>query len=145
MSPSATPITLSGWALVLGASSGFGEATSLALARAGLSIFGVHLDRRATLPNVERIVAEIRGMGREAHFFNVNAADDEKRVEVAGDPGQQFVGEGGDRSREVAVELDRRHQPEPADVLDEAVRRARGAQRVPQVLADLQGVLRQAL
>jgi enoyl-[acyl-carrier protein] reductase III len=82
MSPSSSPIALSGWALVLGASSGFGEATSLALARAGLNVFGVHLDRRATLPNVERIVADVRALGREAHFFNVNAADDEKRVEV---------------------------------------------------------------
>ena len=42
-------IQLKGWALALGASSGFGEATSLALARAGLNIFGVHLDRKATL------------------------------------------------------------------------------------------------
>ncbi|HET6366103.1 MAG TPA: SDR family oxidoreductase [Pseudomonadales bacterium] len=82
-SPTVEPVRLSGWALVLGASSGFGEATSLALARAGLNVFGVHLDRRATLPNVERIVGEIRALGREAHFFNVNAADDEKRVEVA--------------------------------------------------------------
>ena len=40
------------WALILGASSGFGEATALELARRGRSIFGVHLDRRATLPNV---------------------------------------------------------------------------------------------
>jgi NAD(P)-dependent dehydrogenase (short-subunit alcohol dehydrogenase family) len=82
-SPTVEPVRLSGWALVLGASSGFGEATSLALARAGLNVFGVHLDRRATLPNVERIVGEIRAGGREAHFFNVNAADDEKRAEVA--------------------------------------------------------------
>lgn len=82
-SPTVEPVRLSGWALVLGASSGFGEASSLALARAGVNVFGVHLDRRATLPNVERIVSEIRAMGREAHFFNVNAADDEKRVEVA--------------------------------------------------------------
>jgi NAD(P)-dependent dehydrogenase (short-subunit alcohol dehydrogenase family) len=81
-SPTVEPVRLSGWALVLGASSGFGEATSLALARAGLNVFGVHLDRRATLPNVERIVGEIRAGGREAHFFNVNAADDEKRAEV---------------------------------------------------------------
>jgi enoyl-[acyl-carrier protein] reductase III len=73
---------LHGWGLILGASSGFGEATSLALARQGLHIFGVHLDRRATLGNVERIIAEIKGMGREAIFFNVNAADGEKRQEV---------------------------------------------------------------
>ncbi|HKD20170.1 MAG TPA: SDR family oxidoreductase [Thermoanaerobaculia bacterium] len=70
------------WALVLGASSGFGEACSLELARSGWNVFGVHLDRKATLPNVERIVAEIRAAGRRAEFFNVNAADDEKRAEV---------------------------------------------------------------
>ena len=57
MNEANAPIQLSGWALILGASSGFGEATSLALARAGLNIFGVHLDRKATLPNAERIVA----------------------------------------------------------------------------------------
>src|SRR5689334_3626619 len=81
----ATPVRLDGWALVLGASSGFGEAVSVALARAGMHIFGVHLDRKATLPNVERITAEIRGAGREASFFNVNAADAERRADVAGD------------------------------------------------------------
>ena len=78
----ASPIRLSGWALVLGASSGFGEATSLALARAGLNIFGVHLDRKATFPNAERIVGQIKALGREVHFFNVNAADPERRAEV---------------------------------------------------------------
>jgi enoyl-[acyl-carrier protein] reductase III len=70
------------WALVLGASSGFGEATSLALAAAGFDILGVHLDRRQTLPNVERISGEIKGLGRQAHFFNVNAADEGHRNEV---------------------------------------------------------------
>ena len=44
------------WALILGASSGFGEAVSLELARSGMNIFGVHLDRKNTLPNVDRIV-----------------------------------------------------------------------------------------
>ena len=83
MTTDATPIKLQGWALVLGASSGFGAATSVALARAGLDVFGVHLDRKATLPNVERLVSEIKGLGREAHFWNVNAADEEKRAEVA--------------------------------------------------------------
>jgi len=77
-------IHLHGWALTLGASSGFGEAVSLALARAGLNIFGVHLDRKATLANAERIAGQIRALGREAVFFNVNAADEEKRAEVAG-------------------------------------------------------------
>ena len=73
---------LNGWTRVLGASSGFGEATSLALARAGLHIFGVHLDRKSTVANVERIVGEIQGLGREAHYFNMNAADEAKRREA---------------------------------------------------------------
>jgi enoyl-[acyl-carrier protein] reductase III len=75
-------IRLSGWALVLGASSGFGEAASLAFADAGLSIIGVHLDRKVTLPNAERVAAEVRRRGREALFFNVNAADPDRRAEV---------------------------------------------------------------
>jgi enoyl-[acyl-carrier protein] reductase III len=70
------------WALILGASSGFGAASSLALARNGFHIAGVHLDRRTTLPNAEKVIAAIRGMGREALFFNVNASDPERRTEV---------------------------------------------------------------
>src|SRR5512134_2107537 len=65
-------LKLSGWALVLGASSGFGEAASLELARLGMNIAGVHLDRRSTMPNVERIVSQIKDYGREAEFSNVN-------------------------------------------------------------------------
>ena len=78
----AAPIRIEGWALVLGASSGFGNAISVALARAGLHIFGVHLDRKATLPNAERVAAEVRALGREALLFNVNAADAEGRAET---------------------------------------------------------------
>jgi enoyl-[acyl-carrier protein] reductase III len=85
MTATAEPIRLYGWALVLGASSGFGAATSLALARAGLNIFGVHLDRKSTLPNAERLTADIKALGREAHFYNINAADEERRAEVAGE------------------------------------------------------------
>jgi NAD(P)-dependent dehydrogenase (short-subunit alcohol dehydrogenase family) len=70
------------WALILGASSGFGAGAALALADVGFNIIGVHLDRRATLANAERIAGEIRGMGREALFFNVNAADHDRRAEV---------------------------------------------------------------
>ena len=78
-------LKLSGWALILGASSGFGEATSLELARRGMDIFGVHLDRKATLANAERLLAAIRALGREARFFNVNAADPDRRAEVVGE------------------------------------------------------------
>jgi enoyl-[acyl-carrier protein] reductase III len=82
------------WALILGASSGFGEATSLALAKVGLNIFGVHLDRRVTLPNVQRIVHDIEVLGRRAEFFNVNAADAEKRHAVLDRTGQLLQEEG---------------------------------------------------
>lgn len=75
-------LTIDNWALVLGASSGFGEAIGLALAEEGMNIFGVHLDRKATLPNVERITARIREFGREAVFFNINAAQAERRQET---------------------------------------------------------------
>ena len=70
------------WAVILGASSGFGEATSLELAKHGMHICGVHLDRKTTLPNVERIVGQIRAAGSQAEYFNVNAADPLKRKEV---------------------------------------------------------------
>jgi enoyl-[acyl-carrier protein] reductase III len=70
------------WALILGASSGFGGAVAQKLAEDGYNIFGVHLDRQATMHNVERIIGEINSKGLEAIFFNVNAADAEKRKEV---------------------------------------------------------------
>ena len=70
------------WALILGASSGFGGATALALAQSGMHIIGVHLDRRATLANVEELVKKIQAAGVSVLFFNVNAADPIKRQEV---------------------------------------------------------------
>ena len=52
------------------------------LAGLGMHILGVHLDRKSTMANVDRIVGEIKGKGRDALFFNVNAADPDKRREV---------------------------------------------------------------
>jgi NAD(P)-dependent dehydrogenase (short-subunit alcohol dehydrogenase family) len=76
---------LDGFALILGASSGFGEACALSLAKAGMSIIGVHLDRRSTMPHVEELQGQIRSHGVEAWFYNVNAADEGKRREVLDD------------------------------------------------------------
>jgi enoyl-[acyl-carrier protein] reductase III len=76
--------TDSQWALILGASSGFGAACSLALARNGFHIAGVHLDRRSTAANAEKVATEIRGMNRQALFFNLNAADPARRSEIIG-------------------------------------------------------------
>ena len=69
---------LEGWAIVLGASSGFGAACALELARNGLNIFGVHLDLKSTLPNARKVQADIEATGRKAIFFNQNAADIDK-------------------------------------------------------------------
>jgi enoyl-[acyl-carrier protein] reductase III len=68
------------WALILGASSGMGEATALTLAGAGYRIAGVHLDFRAAIAHVDEIKAKIAALGSEALYFNMNAADDEKRA-----------------------------------------------------------------
>lgn len=70
------------WALILGSSSGFGEAAARAFAAAGTNIFGIHLDRKSTLAHVDEIVEAIKETGVEVEFFNVNAADSEKRSEV---------------------------------------------------------------
>jgi NAD(P)-dependent dehydrogenase (short-subunit alcohol dehydrogenase family) len=71
-----------GWALILGASSGFGGATAVELARNGFDIFGVHLDLRHTLPQAQAVMKAIEGEGRRAVFFNLNAADADKRAEA---------------------------------------------------------------
>src|SRR6185295_4964657 len=68
------------WALVLGASSGFGAATSIELAKAGFGVFGVHFDLRSTLPNAVRVQDEVKAAGQDTLFFNINAADADKRA-----------------------------------------------------------------
>jgi enoyl-[acyl-carrier protein] reductase III len=83
------------WALILGASSGFGEACARALAEASYDLFGVHLDRRAGLEHVQRLKADLEAIGRRAHFFNINAADPEK-MEDALDQMKGLMAEGED-------------------------------------------------
>jgi NAD(P)-dependent dehydrogenase (short-subunit alcohol dehydrogenase family) len=70
------------YALILGASSGFGEVVSLELARAGFNILGVHLDRGSALTRVEQIIRQIKDNGVESLFFNINAASDKNREQV---------------------------------------------------------------
>jgi NAD(P)-dependent dehydrogenase (short-subunit alcohol dehydrogenase family) len=114
------------WAVVLGASSGFGAAAARAMAREGWGIFGVHLDRRGAQPAIDALVAELRSHGAPVHFVNANAADDEVRTvavlrlrELVGDGTvglllhslafgtlRPFVGEGALHRRQLEMTLD---------------------------------------
>lgn len=70
------------WALILGASSGFGGAIALKLSEMGINIIGVHLDRKGTMPQVEELISKVKGNGVKAMYFNINAADADKRASV---------------------------------------------------------------
>jgi enoyl-[acyl-carrier protein] reductase III len=83
------------WALILGSSSGFGGATAIELARHGMSILGVHFDRAATMSNVKQILQEIKAAGSKVLFFNVNAADPQRRNETLDVISKEFSSDPG--------------------------------------------------
>ena len=58
-------------------------------AQAGYDIVGVHLDRKAGLEHVAEIRRDIERLGRKAQYFNINAADEEKRNEVLAELAKQ--------------------------------------------------------
>ncbi|MFH0733574.1 MAG: SDR family oxidoreductase [bacterium] len=80
------------WALILGASSGFGGATALALAKNGYNIIGVHLDRLSTMPQVQTLIKKIEKFGQKALFYNINAADQLRRNDVLDEIKDMFSG-----------------------------------------------------
>ena len=70
------------WALILGASSGFGAEVSRKLSEYGVNILGIHLDRKNTMKNVDEVVSYVESNNVKVKFFNINAADENKRNEV---------------------------------------------------------------
>jgi enoyl-[acyl-carrier protein] reductase III len=83
------------WAVILGASSGFGAATALELAKYGVNIIGLHLDRGAALEAVKDLVKQLEDCGVQAHYLNTNIANAEKRKDAVAQI-KQWIG-GNDR------------------------------------------------
>jgi len=70
------------YAVILGVSSGFGRACAIELARIGYNIYGVHLDTGTNKEKAEEFRRSLEHLNIRAKFFNLNAADDNKRQEV---------------------------------------------------------------
>ena len=72
--------------MILGSSSGFGQEAALELAKNGYNIYGVHFDLGSARQKVAEQKKELEDLGVNVRFFNVNAADDNKRKGCAGRP-----------------------------------------------------------
>ena len=70
------------WALILGCSSGFGAETCKELAKSGINILGIHLDRKATMPQVEMLIKELKSYNINVIFRNMSATDETKRSNI---------------------------------------------------------------
>ena len=68
------------WALILGASSGFGAEACLSLAKKNINIFGVHLDRKSNMDAVNNLKNQIESFGVETTFLNASANDPNTRL-----------------------------------------------------------------
>lgn len=78
------------WALILGASSGFGRATAIKLAENNLNIIGIHFDRKSALKEVEKLVSLIESKGVKVHYYNINAADHDAMNKVLDEVKEMF-------------------------------------------------------
>ena len=70
------------WALILGASSGFGAAICRKLASSGINIYGIHLDRKSTMDSVNKLIKELKKNDVKNKINNMSATDLEKREKV---------------------------------------------------------------
>ncbi|MFM2104006.1 MAG: hypothetical protein RL006_173, partial [Chloroflexota bacterium] len=78
------------WALVLGASSGIGEASARHAAEAGYNICGVYLGRSRG-EKLDAAIATVQATGVQTLYIRGNAADDEKRAEVIAQLSERFA------------------------------------------------------
>jgi NAD(P)-dependent dehydrogenase (short-subunit alcohol dehydrogenase family) len=70
------------WALILGASSGFGLATARKLARHGMNLCLVHRDRRSAMARIEADFEQLRSHDIQLLTINADALDPAKRGEI---------------------------------------------------------------
>ena len=68
------------WALILGASSGIGEACAQALAKEGINIFGLYL--RKPNEHIEKIIQKIEKNNVKVIFKKANASNENSREEI---------------------------------------------------------------
>ena len=77
-------------AIVTGGASGIGEAVGRAFAAQGAKVMLVDLDAE----RLKHVTAEIASHGRQALFFNVNAADEAKRAQVLDEAREKVASSG---------------------------------------------------
>ena len=68
------------WAIIIGASSGFGLATAKKLASHGMNLCLVHRDRRGSMKNIQPAFDEIAETGVEMLTFNLDALSPQGRA-----------------------------------------------------------------
>lgn len=72
------------WALILGASSGFGLASAKRLARAGMNLFLVHRDRRGAMARIQPQFDALGELGVRVVTANADALDADSRAALIG-------------------------------------------------------------
>jgi enoyl-[acyl-carrier protein] reductase III len=82
------------WSLILGVSGGMGVATAHTLADQGANIVGVHFDTAEGQETAAKLADELRGIGVQAHLFNLNAASAATRTEIVCRIGELSEGTG---------------------------------------------------
>ncbi|MEM1321440.1 MAG: SDR family oxidoreductase [Bacteroidota bacterium] len=73
------------WAVILGSSSGMGQAAARKLARQGMNLCLLHRDRRQALPAIEAELEALRAYGVQVLAYNKDALKADKRSEVLQD------------------------------------------------------------